>query len=105
MGSSEAKPILRQYGSIWLDGSVFGTQVPWPFATFEVFHDHFRVGAARFTDQNVVALEKTQWLLLSSGLRIIHTNKNCGMKRPIFWTFDFPSLQRALESIGFRVSA
>jgi hypothetical protein len=91
-------PLLVQRGGLWLDAGLMS----WPFGKVTVFRDYFEVNGARFTTQNVIALKRMRGIL-SSGLRIVHSNRNTN-KTIVFWSFDFPSLHAALAQIGFCVA-
>jgi hypothetical protein len=102
MHTRETPLLVQRGGVLYPYGLSFGAWMTWPFGRLAVFSDRFEVNGAKFTANNVASLEGVR-SLFCTGLRILHSNPNAS-KEIIFWSFDFPALQTALEELGFCIS-
>jgi hypothetical protein len=91
------KPEYVQRGGLWVNGSFMS----WPMARIEIFRDHFRVQHARFSPDNLIALDEV-WSGLGNGIHIRHRNPNAP-KQMVFWPINMGSLRRELVRRGYHV--
>jgi hypothetical protein len=99
---ADRRPLLRQRGGVWYLYRWGSLWMTWPFGKLTVFRGQFEVNGARFTAQNVLALERITFLF-SPGLRIVHSNPNT-CKEIVFWSPNFALLQVMLAQAGFSIT-